>query len=54
MAVTSLVHRSVLNREESATVVRFLLLETLREYGQEKLRQRGEYVRTAPTASGLV
>lgn len=43
-AVTSLVDKSVLNREESGAVVRFRLLETLREYGREKLRQSGEYV----------
>jgi hypothetical protein len=39
VAVTPLVDTSVPNWEESGAVVRFRLLETLREYGQEKLRQ---------------
>ncbi|MGH3804865.1 MAG: ATP-binding protein, partial [Pseudonocardiaceae bacterium] len=41
-AVTSLVDKSILIREESGTVVRFRLLETVREYGREKLEQTGE------------
>ncbi|MFD4179809.1 protein kinase [Rhodococcus sp. NPDC058514] len=42
-AVASLVDKSVLMREESGTTVRFRLLETLRDYGREKLQQSGEY-----------
>ncbi|KXF51357.1 protein kinase [Rhodococcus sp. SC4] len=42
-AVASLVDKSVLIREESGTVVRFRMLETLRDYGREKLLQSGEY-----------
>ncbi|QHE73328.1 protein kinase domain-containing protein [Rhodococcus sp. WAY2] len=40
--VTSLVEKSILIREESGSVVRFRMLETLREYGYEKLEQTGE------------
>ncbi|MFE5700326.1 protein kinase [Rhodococcus koreensis] len=40
--VTSLVDKSILIREESGPVVRFRMLETLRDYGQEKLEQTGE------------
>ena len=41
-AVTSLVDKSILIREEHETVVRFRLLETLRDYGQSKLEQTDE------------
>ncbi|MDV7355903.1 protein kinase [Rhodococcus oxybenzonivorans] len=40
--VTSLVDKSILIREESASVVRFRMLETLRDYGSEKLTEAGE------------
>ncbi|WP_342661758.1 Serine/threonine-protein kinase PknD (plasmid) [Rhodococcus ruber] len=40
--LTSLVDKSILIREETGSVVRFRLLETLREYGYEKLEQTGE------------
>ncbi|MFC9356668.1 protein kinase [Rhodococcus sp. NPDC057014] len=43
-AVTSLVDKSILIRQEAGTVVRFRLLETVREYGREKLEQTGENV----------
>ena len=42
--VTSLVEKSILTREEQGPVVRFRMLETLREYGYEKLEQTGEAV----------
>ena len=42
--VASLVDKSILVREESGTVVRFRMLETLRDYGREKLLQSGEYL----------
>ncbi|QHE73264.1 protein kinase domain-containing protein [Rhodococcus sp. WAY2] len=40
--VTSLVEKSILIREEHGSVVRFRMLETLREYGYEKLERTGE------------
>ncbi|EKT81638.1 protein kinase/ LuxR family transcriptional regulator [Rhodococcus opacus M213] len=40
--LTSLVEKSILIREESGSVVLFRMLETLREYGYEKLEQSGE------------
>ncbi|RZL84481.1 MAG: tetratricopeptide repeat protein [Rhodococcus sp. (in: high G+C Gram-positive bacteria)] len=40
--LTSLVEKSILIREESGSVVRFRMLETLREYGYEKLEQTGD------------
>ena len=40
--VTSLVDKSILIREESSGVVRFRMLETLRDYGREKLEEAGE------------
>ncbi|AII10883.1 protein kinase domain-containing protein [Rhodococcus opacus] len=40
--LTSLVEKSILIREESGSVVRFRMLETLREYGYEKIEQTGE------------
>ena len=42
--VTSLVDKSILIREEHGSAVRFRMLETLREYGHEKLEQTGEAV----------
>ncbi|MFE5703450.1 protein kinase [Rhodococcus koreensis] len=42
--LTSLVEKSILIREEHGSVVRFRMLETLREYGYEKLEQTGEAV----------
>ncbi|RYE39851.1 MAG: protein kinase [Hyphomicrobiales bacterium] len=41
--VTSLVDKSILIREEAGTEVRYRLLETLREYGTEKLQTSGDY-----------
>ncbi|MFC7449191.1 ATP-binding protein [Rhodococcus daqingensis] len=41
--VAALIDRSILIREEAGAVVRYRLLETLREYGREKLRESGEY-----------
>ncbi|KXX61255.1 protein kinase domain-containing protein [Rhodococcus sp. LB1] len=40
--VTSLVEKSILIREEYGSVVRFRMLETLRDYAHEKLVQTGE------------
>ncbi|OOL31598.1 protein kinase, partial [Rhodococcus rhodochrous] len=40
--LTSLVEKSILVREEAGSVVRFRMLETLRDYGYEKLEQTGE------------
>ncbi|RZL75857.1 MAG: tetratricopeptide repeat protein [Rhodococcus sp. (in: high G+C Gram-positive bacteria)] len=42
--LTSLVEKSILIREEHGSLVRFRMLETLREYGYEKLDQTGEAV----------
>lgn len=39
----SLVEKSVLIRTESHGAVRFRLLDTLRDYGREKIRETGEY-----------
>lgn len=41
-SLSSLVDKSILFREEQGPVVRLRLLETLREYGQEKLQHLGE------------
>ncbi|MFC9833726.1 protein kinase [Rhodococcus sp. NPDC127530] len=41
-AVASLVDKSILNREESGSAVRFRMLDTLRDYGRERLQQGGE------------
>jgi predicted ATPase/serine/threonine protein kinase/DNA-binding NarL/FixJ family response regulator len=41
--LASLVDKSILIREEPGAVVRYRLLETLREYGREKLQQTDEY-----------
>ncbi|WP_137872837.1 protein kinase [Rhodococcus sp. Q] len=43
--IASLVEKSILLREESATAGRYRLLETLREYGLEKLEESGEVAR---------
>ncbi|MGW4337007.1 protein kinase domain-containing protein [Rhodococcus koreensis] len=40
--VTALVDKSILNREEVSTTVRFRMLETLRDYGRTKLRHSDE------------
>ncbi|GAF43667.1 protein kinase domain-containing protein [Rhodococcus wratislaviensis] len=40
--LASLVDKSILIREEQGTVVRYRMLETLRDYGREKLRDIGE------------
>lgn len=42
-SLSSLVDKSILLREETNTVVRFRLLETVREYGRDKLDQSDEY-----------
>ncbi|MEV0110007.1 protein kinase [Nocardia sp. NPDC050799] len=41
--LAGLVDKSILIREETDSVVRFRLLETMRDYGREKLREVGEY-----------
>ncbi|WP_040700061.1 protein kinase domain-containing protein [Nocardia vinacea] len=41
--LSSLLDKSILIREQTPTVVRFRLLETLRHYGREKLQEFGEY-----------
>ena len=41
--LSSLVDKSILTRTESNGAVRFRLIETLRDYGREKLRQTGDY-----------
>ncbi|WP_063020150.1 protein kinase domain-containing protein [Nocardia niwae] len=40
--LSALVDKSILIREESHSVVRIRMLETLRDYGREKLRESGE------------
>ncbi|WP_327114446.1 protein kinase [Nocardia sp. NBC_01730] len=42
-ALASLVDKSILIRQESDTAVRFRLLETVRDYGRQKLHAAGEY-----------
>lgn len=42
-ALASLVDKSILIRDESDTVVRFRMLDTLRDYGRQKLRESGRY-----------
>lgn len=42
-ALSGLVDKSILIREEQGSVVRFRMLETLRDYGRSKLRESGEY-----------
>ncbi|MGW1737699.1 protein kinase domain-containing protein [Nocardia sp. NPDC001965] len=39
--LSSLVDKSILIREESGTAVRFRMLETLRDYGRQKLQESG-------------
>ncbi|MFC7448078.1 protein kinase domain-containing protein [Rhodococcus daqingensis] len=41
--LASLVDKSILIREDSGTAVRFRMLETLREYGREKVQESGEF-----------
>ncbi|WP_159918550.1 protein kinase domain-containing protein [Rhodococcus sp. WAY2] len=41
--VTFLVDKSILNREQSAPVARFRMLETVRDYGREKVRAGADY-----------
>lgn len=41
--VASLVDKSILIREDAAGSVRYRMLETLREYGRERLRAAGEF-----------
>lgn len=43
-ALTSLADKSILIREQVGEVVRFRMLETLREYGREKFEQTGAYL----------
>ncbi|MFQ6398576.1 protein kinase domain-containing protein [Nocardia sp. KC 131] len=40
--LSSLVDKSILIREESHTIVRFRMLETMRDYGWQRLRESGE------------
>ncbi|MEV0946699.1 LuxR C-terminal-related transcriptional regulator [Rhodococcus sp. NPDC049939] len=42
--VASLIDKSILIREESGTTVRYRLLETVRQYGRERLLETGEIV----------
>ncbi|WP_327094401.1 LuxR C-terminal-related transcriptional regulator [Nocardia vinacea] len=42
-ALSSLVDKSIVIREESDGVVRFRMFETMRDYGREKLQESGEY-----------
>ncbi|MFI2478458.1 protein kinase [Nocardia xishanensis] len=44
--VTSLVDKSVLIREQMDSMVRFRLLETVRDYGRDKIEQAGQYLDT--------
>ncbi|NMM90873.1 LuxR family transcriptional regulator [Rhodococcus sp. SRB_17] len=41
--VTSLIDKSILIREESGPAVRYRMLETIRDYGEAKLRESGEH-----------
>lgn len=41
--MASLVDKSILIREESETVVRFRMLDTLHDYGREKAEESGDY-----------
>ncbi|MEU1548324.1 protein kinase [Nocardia sp. NPDC005745] len=41
--LSSLVDKSIVNREELDGVVRFRMLETVRDFGREQLRESGEY-----------
>ncbi|MFE9326010.1 ATP-binding protein [Nocardia sp. NPDC052278] len=42
-ALSSLVDKSIVIREEPEGVVRFRMLETMRDYGREKLQESGEF-----------
>lgn len=42
--LTSLVDKSILIREESDTVVRFRLLDILRDYGRERAQSEGDHI----------
>ncbi|WP_433633882.1 protein kinase domain-containing protein [Nocardia sp. CA-120079] len=42
-ALSSLVDKSIVNRETLGDVVRFRMLETMRDYGREALQESGEY-----------
>ncbi|MFE3280296.1 protein kinase [Nocardia sp. NPDC059239] len=42
-ALAALVDKSILIREESGAVVRFRLLETVQEYGRQKIKEADEY-----------
>ncbi|MEV4241593.1 protein kinase [Nocardia sp. NPDC049737] len=42
-ALSSLVDKSIVIREEPDGVVRFRMFETMRDYGREKLQESGEY-----------
>ena len=42
-AVSNLVDKSILIREQSGPVARFRMLETIREYGQEKASETGDH-----------
>ncbi|MFE3001709.1 protein kinase [Nocardia sp. NPDC059246] len=42
-ALSALVDKSILTREESGTAVRFRQLETVQEYGKQKIKEAGEY-----------
>lgn len=42
-ALSALVDKSILIREESGAAVRFRLLETVQEYGSQKIAEAGEY-----------
>ena len=39
----ALIDKSILSREDHGPVVRYRMLETIRAYGQDKLRESGEY-----------
>ncbi|WP_040699000.1 helix-turn-helix transcriptional regulator, partial [Nocardia vinacea] len=41
--LSSLVDKSIVNRETLEDAVRFRMLETMRDYGREKLQESGEY-----------
>ncbi|QXC46256.1 hypothetical protein [Rhodococcus qingshengii] len=50
-AVAQLVDKSILIREQPEAVVRYRLLDTLREYGRDKLQDRGEHAKLSRPAS---
>ncbi len=41
--LSALIDKSIVIREESGTAVRFRMLDTLRDYGRERLRSTGDY-----------